>query len=144
MLRLILAGSIAGLAMLGGSAEAQFYAGKSITLITSMGPGGSNDLVARMIAREMPRYLPGHPTIIVQNMPGGGNVVATNYLFNIAREGRRPRSASSTMRSRSTRRSTATACAMIRARSTGSARRSAAPTLFSSWLRRASDPCRIC
>ena len=32
----------------------------------------------------MPRYIPGNPTIIVQNMPGGGNVLATNYMFNLA------------------------------------------------------------
>jgi tripartite-type tricarboxylate transporter receptor subunit TctC len=61
-----------------------FYKGKTITLITSTGVGGTYDVVARMVARVMPRYLPGHPTIIVQNMPGGGNVLATNYMYNIA------------------------------------------------------------
>ena len=61
-----------------------FYKGKTVTLITSTGVGGTYDVVARMVARVMPRYLPGHPTIIVQNMPGGGNVLATNYMYNIA------------------------------------------------------------
>jgi tripartite-type tricarboxylate transporter receptor subunit TctC len=61
-----------------------FYKGKTITLITSTGVGGTYDVVARLVARIMPRYLPGHPTIIVQNMPGGGNVLATNYMYAIA------------------------------------------------------------
>ena len=64
--------------------ETNFYRGKVITLITSTGVGGTYDVVARLIARFMPRYIPGNPTIIVQNMPGGGNVLATNYMFNIA------------------------------------------------------------
>jgi tripartite-type tricarboxylate transporter receptor subunit TctC len=63
---------------------AEFYKGKTITLITSTGVGGTYDVVARLVARYMPRYIPGHPTMIVQNMPGGGNVLATNYMFNIA------------------------------------------------------------
>jgi tripartite-type tricarboxylate transporter receptor subunit TctC len=61
-----------------------FYKGKTITLITSTGVGGTYDVVARLVARYMPHYIPGNPTIIVQNMPGGGNVLATNYMYNIA------------------------------------------------------------
>jgi tripartite-type tricarboxylate transporter receptor subunit TctC len=61
-----------------------FYKGKTISLVTSTGVGGTYDVVARLIARYMPHYIPGAPTIIVQNMPGGGNVLATNYMYNIA------------------------------------------------------------
>jgi tripartite-type tricarboxylate transporter receptor subunit TctC len=61
-----------------------FYKGKSITIVTSTGTGGSYDGIARLVARFMPRYVPGQPNMVVQNMPGGGNVVATNYMFNIA------------------------------------------------------------
>ncbi len=64
--------------------ESDFYKGKTISLITSTGVGGTYDVLARLIARCMPRYMPGAPTIIVQNMPGGGNVLATNYMYNIA------------------------------------------------------------
>ncbi|HWF96648.1 MAG TPA: tripartite tricarboxylate transporter substrate-binding protein [Xanthobacteraceae bacterium] len=60
------------------------YEGKTITIITSTGVGGVYDLTARVIARHMGRYIPGNPTLIVQNMPGGGNVLATNYMYNIA------------------------------------------------------------
>jgi len=65
-------------------AHADVYAGKTITVITSTGAGGIYDLVARLIARHMPRHIAGSPTMIVQNMPGGGNVLATNYMYNIA------------------------------------------------------------
>ena len=61
-----------------------FYEGKTITIVTSTGVGGVYDLTARVIARHMGRHIPGNPTIIVQNMPGGGNVLATNYMYNIA------------------------------------------------------------
>jgi tripartite-type tricarboxylate transporter receptor subunit TctC len=61
-----------------------FYKNRTVTLITSTGVGGTYDVVARLVAKVMPRYLPGHPTIIVQNMPGGGNVLATNYMYAIA------------------------------------------------------------
>lgn len=62
----------------------EFYKGKTISVITSTGVGGTYDLVARLIARHMPRHVPGNPAMIVRNMPGGGNVLATNYMYNIA------------------------------------------------------------
>jgi tripartite-type tricarboxylate transporter receptor subunit TctC len=62
----------------------EFYEGKTITLVTSTGVGGTYDVIARLIARHMPRHIPGNPAMIVQNMPGGGNVLATNYMFAIA------------------------------------------------------------
>lgn len=60
-----------------------FFKGKAMTIVTSTGSGGNYDLVARLIARHMPRYN-GAESIVVRNMPGGGNVVATNFMFNIA------------------------------------------------------------
>src|SRR4051812_23625905 len=83
MLRCVLTG--AATLLIAAAAHAQdFYAGKTITIITSTGAGGSYDLAARTLSRHMPRYLPGQPTMIVQNMPGGGNVVATNHMYNVA------------------------------------------------------------
>ena len=64
--------------------DAAFFKGKTITLITSTGVGGTYDTVARLFSRHMPRHIPGNPTMIVENMPGGGNVLATNYMYNIA------------------------------------------------------------
>ncbi len=64
--------------------DADSFKHKTLTIVTSTGPGGVYDLVARLIARHMPKHLPGAPNIIVQNMPGGGNVVAPNYMHEVA------------------------------------------------------------
>jgi len=61
-----------------------FYAGKTLTVVTSTGAGGTYDLTARLLARHLPRYLDGTPTMVVQNMPGGGHVLASNYMYNVA------------------------------------------------------------
>ena len=61
-----------------------FYKGKTITVVTSTGVGGPFDLTARALARHMPRYIPGKPVMIVRNMPGGGHVLATNFMFTQA------------------------------------------------------------
>src|SRR5215475_6595478 len=61
-----------------------FYKGKTVTIVTSTGVGGPFDLTARALAKHMPKYIPGRPTMIVRNMPGGGNVLATNYLYTQA------------------------------------------------------------
>jgi tripartite-type tricarboxylate transporter receptor subunit TctC len=65
-------------------AEDAVFKDKTITIVTSAGPGGTHDLVARVLSRYMPKYLDGHPSMIVQNMPGGGNILATNYMYTLA------------------------------------------------------------
>ena len=76
------------LAALAVSAAAQsveaFYAGRTVTLIISFGAGGLNDIAGRLVAQHLPRFIPGHPRIIVQNMPGAGGLVAANHLYNAA------------------------------------------------------------
>lgn len=85
-LLIVLCCALACLAVLPALAQTvgEFYEGKTITIVTSTGAGGSYDVTARLIARHMPRHIPGNPTMIVQNMPGGGNVLATNYMYTIA------------------------------------------------------------
>jgi tripartite-type tricarboxylate transporter receptor subunit TctC len=61
-----------------------FYAGKAITLVVGAGVGGGYDLQARLTARHLGKHIPGHPTIIVQNMPAAGGIAATNYLYSTA------------------------------------------------------------
>lgn len=77
---------LAALAMLASSSAraADFYKDKVVTIITSTGAGGTYDIMARLFGRHMGRHIPGNPTFIVKNMPGGGNVLATNYMYNIA------------------------------------------------------------
>jgi tripartite-type tricarboxylate transporter receptor subunit TctC len=62
----------------------EFYKGKTLTLVVGNGPGGGFDVFGRLLARHIGRYVPGNPSIIVQNMPGAGSLVAANYLYNLA------------------------------------------------------------
>ncbi|HEX9398211.1 MAG TPA: tripartite tricarboxylate transporter substrate-binding protein [Burkholderiales bacterium] len=66
-------------------AAAQPYAGKTVTIIVGYKPGGGYDATARLIAQHLPKYLPGKPTVIVQNMPGANSIIAVNHLYNIAK-----------------------------------------------------------
>ena len=63
---------------------ADLYKGRQIKLIVGGEAGSEYDTWARLIARHMGRHIPGHPTFIVNNMPGGGQIIATNFLYNIA------------------------------------------------------------
>lgn len=63
----------------GVQAQTPFYQGKTTRILVGFTPGGSNDLWSRLIAQHMGRYIPGNPEIVVQNMPGGGSMVAANY-----------------------------------------------------------------
>jgi tripartite-type tricarboxylate transporter receptor subunit TctC len=65
-------------------AVADFYRGRPVNLVVGYGPGGGYDIYARLLARHLGRFIPGHPTIVVQNMPGAGSLRAVNYLYNIA------------------------------------------------------------
>jgi tripartite-type tricarboxylate transporter receptor subunit TctC len=83
MIRCIVAGIL--MLLVASPAPAQsFYEGKTITIVTSTGVGGTYDVTARLISRHMPRFIPGKPLMKVQNMPGGGNVLATNFMYTIA------------------------------------------------------------
>ncbi len=66
-------------------ALASFFEGKSIRMIVSSSPGGGNDTYSRLIARHISKYIPGKPKMVVQNMPGGGGVIAGNFLQEQAR-----------------------------------------------------------
>jgi tripartite-type tricarboxylate transporter receptor subunit TctC len=81
--RLIVLGATAAL-IPAAAAHAVDFKGKTVTVITSTGAGGTYDIIARAVARHMAPRLPGAPTMVVQNMPGGGNVLATNFLYNLA------------------------------------------------------------
>lgn len=62
---------------------ADFFRGKTVTIYVAVGPG-AYDLYARVLAQHMAQHIPGQPTLIVNNMPGGGGIVAANYVANIA------------------------------------------------------------
>ena len=59
----------------------EFYKGRQINLIVGYGPGGGYDITARLVARHLGKYVPGHPNVVVQNMAGAGSMRAANHLF---------------------------------------------------------------
>jgi tripartite-type tricarboxylate transporter receptor subunit TctC len=61
---------------------AEFYRGKTIRIIVGVGVGSGYDLNARVLARHLPRHIPGNPSVIVQNQPGAGSLTMTNALYN--------------------------------------------------------------
>ena len=61
-----------------------FYKGKTISLIIGYSVGGGYDLYARLLARHMGKYIPGHPTIVPQNMTGAGSLRAANFIYGAA------------------------------------------------------------
>ena len=65
-------------------ATADFYRGRTVTLLVGYSSGGGYDTYARVLARHMGKHIPGNPTIVVQNMPGAGSLRAANYLYNVA------------------------------------------------------------
>jgi tripartite-type tricarboxylate transporter receptor subunit TctC len=63
---------------------AQFYKGKQITVIVGSSAGGGYDIYARLLARHLPKHMPGNPSVLVSNMPGAGSNTAAAHLFNVA------------------------------------------------------------
>ena len=66
-------------------AQPSFFEGKSGRILVGFSPGGSYDLWARLIAQHMSKHIPGNPSFVVQNMTGGGSMVAANYIYNVAK-----------------------------------------------------------
>jgi tripartite-type tricarboxylate transporter receptor subunit TctC len=61
------------------------YEGKTITIVCGFKPGGGYDRTARILARHLPKYLPGNPNVIVQNMPGANSIIAANHVYGVAK-----------------------------------------------------------
>jgi tripartite-type tricarboxylate transporter receptor subunit TctC len=80
----IVLGLIIGVAPALAESSADFYAGKSIDLVIGYPPAGSNDVYARTLGRYLGKHIPGHPSIVPKNMPGGGSFLALAYLYNVA------------------------------------------------------------
>src|SRR4051794_37831850 len=79
----------AGLAVLLASetecrSQSPFYKDKTLQIVVGFDAGGGFDAYARLVGRTLPKYIPGNPTVVVQNKPGAGSRVAANWLYNIA------------------------------------------------------------
>lgn len=81
----------ATLAMAAGSAKADavadFYKGKTLTLVSGFTPNGENDVQFRLLGRHIGKYLPGNPQTIVSSMPGAGTMLAANHLLKAPADG---------------------------------------------------------
>lgn len=71
------------LGAINANAQAPFYQGKTVTFIVGFPAGSYDDLWPRQIAQYLPKYIPGNPNVIVQNMPGAGSMIAANYVFTV-------------------------------------------------------------
>jgi tripartite-type tricarboxylate transporter receptor subunit TctC len=63
---------------------ADFYRGKTISMVIGLSSGGDYDLRARLLARHMGKHIPGNPLIVPRNMTGAGGVTAANWLTKVA------------------------------------------------------------
>jgi tripartite-type tricarboxylate transporter receptor subunit TctC len=79
-----LAALLAGAPALKAEPIADFYRGKTVKIIIGYGPGGGYDLYGRLAAEFLGRHIPGNPTIVPENMPGGGSLKAVLYLYQVA------------------------------------------------------------
>jgi len=80
--------AITALALGVGAAHAtthDFYKGKVIRIVVGFAAGGGFDTYARTIGRYMGRHIPGNPTIIIENMPGAGSLIAANHVYKVAK-----------------------------------------------------------
>jgi tripartite-type tricarboxylate transporter receptor subunit TctC len=76
---------MAALASAGGATAegVDFYAGKTLTIIAGLPPGGGVDGEMRVLAQYFSKYIPGHPTILARNMPGAGGIVLANTINSV-------------------------------------------------------------
>src|SRR5258706_14653249 len=66
-------------------AQTPFYQGKTIQIIVGTKAGDVYDLYPRLVAEFMPKYIPGNPNIIIQNVAGAAGLIATNQVYSVAK-----------------------------------------------------------
>ncbi len=62
---------------------ASYYEGKTIVIVVGFGVGGGYDRMTRLIAKYLPKDIPSKPTVIIDNMPGAGSIIAANRIYNL-------------------------------------------------------------
>jgi tripartite-type tricarboxylate transporter receptor subunit TctC len=63
---------------------AEFFKGKTVSLLVGFGPGGEDDLWARVVSRHLTSHISGNPNVIPVHMPGSGGLLVVNRLYNTA------------------------------------------------------------
>src|SRR5262245_11844366 len=69
------------------AALAQFYKGKTVTMIINYPAGGPSDIEGRIVAQHLPNHIPGKPNVVVKNVGGAGGIIGTNQLGEAAPNG---------------------------------------------------------
>jgi tripartite-type tricarboxylate transporter receptor subunit TctC len=85
MARLLVPLLVLGLWVGSVQAQAPFYQGKTINIVVGTKAGDVYDLYPRLLAEFMPKYIPGSPNIIIQNVPGAASLIAANQVYNVAK-----------------------------------------------------------
>ena len=67
------------------AAQTPFYQGQTVTIRVGFTAGGAFDVWARIIAQYLGKYVAGNPSFVVQNMTGGGSMIAANYIYGVAK-----------------------------------------------------------
>jgi tripartite-type tricarboxylate transporter receptor subunit TctC len=73
-----------GVGVAAGASAADFFKGKTMTVVNPSDPGGSYHLYAEIVARHIGKFIPGNPTVIIQDKPGAGGAVGAAYMMNAA------------------------------------------------------------
>ena len=84
---LFVAVSLAATAAACSPALAQFYKGKTVTMIINYPAGGPTDIEGRIVAQHLPAHIPGKPTIVIKNVGGAGGIIGSNQLGEAAPNG---------------------------------------------------------
>ena len=76
--------SVAGAGMALAQTPAEFYKGKTVTMVIGSAPGGGYDALGRAVGRHLSKHIPGNPTIVTQNMSGAGGIIPANHIYRVA------------------------------------------------------------
>jgi tripartite-type tricarboxylate transporter receptor subunit TctC len=85
MRKLLIGLLMVGVLSAGAQAQTPFYQGKTITVVVGTKAGDVYDLYPRLLAEFMPKYIPGNPNMIIQNVPGAASLIAANQVYNVAK-----------------------------------------------------------
>src|SRR4030095_12225924 len=66
-------------------AQESFFKGKNIRVVVASTAGGGFDAYTRMLGRYLGKYIPGNPSIVVENMPGAGHLIGANHIYKVAK-----------------------------------------------------------
>jgi tripartite-type tricarboxylate transporter receptor subunit TctC len=81
---ILTAGILTAAGPAGAQSPEQSFKGQTVTIYVGLSVGGGYDQNARLVAKHLGKHIPGNPDVIVKNMPGGGGIVMTNYVANVA------------------------------------------------------------